>query len=77
MSAMKDFIAYLIGTKRTARRVAARRIKKCFDGVKWDKQVFKSRDYTFEVDDETKFYKSAVIDEAMERLNSVLRDLSR
>lgn len=75
----KRFLSWVFGRmKRRARLVAARRVAGAFKGVEWRKQMFGiGNGYTFEVDGETKFYKASEIDAAIERMNAVLRDLSK
>lgn len=74
---MGDFIIYLIGSKRTARRLAAKRVSDCFKAVDWRDQRFIVNGVMTVVDGETDFLKASGIKSAMKRLDAVLADLSR
>lgn len=77
---MIDFIVSLLGSKRTARQVAAKRIRKCFDGCKWESHTFVCNGITMKGGGDgggTKFYNKSEVDLAIDRLNKVLADLSR
>lgn len=74
---MKKFIVDLMGSKRTARLLAAKRIRECFKDVEWRTQRFVVHGTLIDVDGEIDFYKVGSIKAAIARMDAVLADLSR